>query len=402
MSALEYAKNMSVEEVMEKVASANIREYGVFQEPLIEKWRKRKEEQGELAGIAAGINNSDTKRVLLELLKTESSKIFEGISVAAYALGVEEKILLLPETEIELAEQLAEEASRYGVQIETEFINVRKYSAYVLHHIETMLAVAEVMEETYEPGAWVSIGTGADLGNLQRVAYGTKLSDIADLSGAKAVEIGTHLYTPTAAEELIIDENLKLGDGVITVLDTKKCLIQECEARLLTSRKNGCGKCTFCREGLNQIYGHITDITSGKGKKEALEMVMEIGEAMTFSCGCSVGTVGADFVLDAMENFKSEFEAHIKKRNCPAGVCTCFMTIYIDPQACEGCEECADVCPVDCIEGKAGFIHMIDDFDCTKCGKCIEACENDAIVQTTGRVPKLPSRLVKCGKFKKR
>lgn len=402
MSALEYAKNMSVEEVMEKVASANIREYGVFQEPLIEKWRKRKEEQGELAGIAAGINNSDTKRVLLELLKTESSKIFEGISVAAYALGVEEKILLLPETEIELAEQLAEEASRYGVQIETEFINVRKYSAYVLHHIETMLAVAEVMEETYEPGAWVSIGTGADLGNLQRAAYGTKLSDIADLSGAKAVEIGTHLYTPTAAEELIIDENLKLGDGVITVLDTKKCLIQECEARLLTSRKNGCGKCTFCREGLNQIYGHITDITSGKGKKEALEMVKEIGEAMTFSCGCSVGTVGADFVLDAMENFKSEFEAHIKKRNCPAGVCTCFMTIYIDPQACEGCEECADVCPVDCIEGKAGFIHMIDDFDCTKCGKCIEACENDAIVQTTGRVPKLPSRLVKCGKFKKR
>lgn len=402
MSAWEYAKNMSAEEVMDKFASAGIREYGVFQEPLVEKWNRLREEQGEIAGVVAGLNNSDTKRVLLGLLKSQSAKIFEGMAAAAYALGVEEKILVLPEEETDLAKELAKGASQYGVQIENAFINVRKYSTYALHHIETMLAAAEALEGTYEPGAWVSVSTEDGCGEIQRVAYGTTLADIVDLDGAKAVEIGTHLYTPSAAKELVIDEDLKLGDGVITVLDTKKCLMQECEARLLTSRKNGCGKCTFCREGLNQIYGHITDITSGKGKKEALDMIKEIGEAMTFSCGCSVGTVGADFVLDTMEHFMSEFDAHIKKRNCPAGVCTCFMTIYIDPQACEGCEECTDVCPADCIEGKSGFIHMIDDFDCTKCGKCIEACEYDAIVQTTGRVPKLPSRLVKCGKFKKR
>ena len=43
---------------------------------------------------------------------------------------------------------------------------------------------------------------------------------------------------------------------------------------------------------------------------------------------------------------------------------------------------------------------MIDEFDCTKCGKCIEACDYDAVIQTSGRVPKLPSRLIKCGKFR--
>ena len=37
---------------------------------------------------------------------------------------------------------------------------------------------------------------------------------------------------------------------------------------------------------------------------------------------------------------------------------------------------------------------------CTKCGKCIAVCEEEAIIQTTGRVPKLPTRLVKCGKFR--
>lgn len=38
--------------------------------------------------------------------------------------------------------------------------------------------------------------------------------------------------------------------------------------------------------------------------------------------------------------------------------------------------------------GKSGYIHMIDEFECTKCGKCISACENDAIIQTNGRLPK--------------
>ena len=79
------------------------------------------------------------------------------------------------------------------------------------------------------------------------------------------------------------------------------------------------------------------------------------------------------------------------RKSARNNVCSAFMSIYIDPNLCEGCEECADVCPKDAIEGKAGYIHMIDEFECDKCGKCIAACENDAIIQTTGRVPKLPT-----------
>ena len=91
----------------------------------------------------------------------------------------------------------------------------------------------------------------------------------------------------------------------------------------------------------------------------------------------------------------------MKKNKCPAGVCAAFVHIYIDPLKCTGCCDCADVCPEGCIEGKAKFIHMIDEFECTKCGKCVEACEEEAIVLTAGKLPKLPSRLTKVGKFKK-
>ena len=44
---------------------------------------------------------------------------------------------------------------------------------------------------------------------------------------------------------------------------------------------------------------------------------------------------------------------------------------------------------------------MIDEFDCDKCGKCIEACEEGAIIKTSGKVPKLPNRLTKVGRFKR-
>ena len=115
-----------------------------------------------------------------------------------------------------------------------------------------------------------------------------------------------------------------------------------------------------------------------------------------------MGQTASDFSLGTLKYFASEYEDHIKKKKCAVNVCNAFMTIYIDPNECQGCEECADVCPAEAIEGKAGYIHMIDEFECTKCGKCLEVCENDAIIQTTGRVPKLPTRLTKCGKFKKK
>ena len=60
-----------------------------------------------------------------------------------------------------------------------------------------------------------------------------------------------------------------------------------------------------------------------------------------------------------------------------------------------------DACPKDCIEGKAKYIHMIDDFDCDKCGKCIEACEERPIIKTSGKVQKLPNLLTKVGRFKR-
>ncbi|MFQ7549038.1 MAG: 4Fe-4S dicluster domain-containing protein [Blautia marasmi] len=75
--------------------------------------------------------------------------------------------------------------------------------------------------------------------------------------------------------------------------------------------------------------------------------------------------------------------------------------MYIDPQKCMGCGKCQETCEGSYIEGLNGYIHMIEDTDCTKCGKCIGACPESAIISTTGRVPGLPDRLTKVGRFKR-
>lgn len=398
MSALENAKNMSKEEVLEKIGALSIQEAGLHSGPLTAHFEtalaKNAEEGTELA-VAAALNNADTEQVLLEVLKADPEKVLEGLAIAAYALGTEKKVLYVPEAETELAKTLEDTAAKYQTEVKAEFLNIRANQGNALIHIVTAADLADAFADAYMPGVYVSVnGSG-----VKKVAPDTKVADLADTEGAKALLLGYRIHQPEDAALTVAEAGI--ANGVVRVLTEKDCIVAETEKRLTASRKQSCGKCVFCREGLIQLQYMQKETTEGRGKMEYMDLTKEIGEAMCYSTPCTMGQVSAEIALTATELFGKEYEAHIKKKNCPAGVCSSFVNIYIDPKLCDGCGECMDVCPKDCIEGKAKYIHMIDDFDCTKCGKCIEACPADAIVQTTGKVPKLPNRLTKVGKFKK-
>lgn len=406
MGAFETAKGMSKEEIIEKIKAAGLREFGVYNQDLAEKWEQDLAEKEKWNGslkVIAALNNNDTNHALLELLKTSREEVLEGIQIAAYALDAEGMQLYIPEGEDELKDSLSQAVADAGIELCQGIVNVREARGSSLNHIETMAALGALFADAYTPGSWITVCKDGKNGELTKVSFPAKVGDIAGVSSEeiKGVLIGSKLYDASGLE-LELKEDTNIGNGVITILPADCCIIDQEEKLLLNERRNGCGRCTFCREGLGQLHAMTKEITEGKGKNEYLAMMEEIGNAMTFSCQCSVGQNGADFTLGSLNYFANEYTDHIKKKKCAADVCSSFMSIYIDPSLCEGCEECADVCPADCIEGKSGFIHMIDEFDCTKCGKCIDACEYDAVIKTNGRVPKLPTRLTKCGKFKKR
>ncbi len=383
-----------------------LREYGVYHKSLADSWNSfgcTQDSAQSPVKLVVALNNNDTKKVLVQLLKEEPDKVLLGTQIAAYLVGAGEAELYIPVQEQELKEKLEHQWEGMGIDVIAEdFVDCRLLKNHVVHHIETMYFLAETFSDDYQPGIYLAIETGGQTAELRRVPYGTRLSELIPVSKGeiRALEIGSRLYDVTVLDSTV-EDTMSFGNGVITVLDPSACLIDEAEKRLAQSRSSSCGKCTFCREGLLQLHFMMKEITKGKGKSEFPGLIEEIGEAMSFSTLCSIGRTGADFALSCISHYYEEYEEHLKKKKCRSGVCASFVPIYIDPDLCTGCEECLEVCPEDCIEGKSGYIHRIEQLDCTKCGKCIEVCESEAIKKALGKIPKLPDRLIKCGRFKK-
>ena len=48
--------------------------------------------------------------------------------------------------------------------------------------------------------------------------------------------------------------------------------------------------------------------------------------------------------------------------------------INIDKELCTGCRSCAEICPVDAIEGPKGTPQIINSERCVMCGQCVQVC----------------------------
>lgn len=51
----------------------------------------------------------------------------------------------------------------------------------------------------------------------------------------------------------------------------------------------------------------------------------------------------------------------------------------VDPEKCEGCEECVDVCPVEVFEMQDEKSVAVKADECLGCESCVEVCDHGAI-----------------------
>ena len=237
------------------------------------------------------------------------------------------------------------------------------------------------------------------------VPMNKRLSEAVNESGislekVKAVLLGGirgRFYRTEDLTDLVVQEDA-LYDS-LTLYPEEACMVEEMRKLAKLIQTTSCGKCVLCREGSLQYRTVIEDVTAGKAKMPDIDMMKEISELIKIGAYCTFGQSMPTLITSGLTLFANEFEAHIKKKNCPAGVCDAFASYCILPKQCTGCEDCLDACPEDAIEGKAGYIHMIDEDLCTKCGKCLPACEEGAIIKVVGTKPKVPQKLTKVGKF---
>jgi len=189
-----------------------------------------------------------------------------------------------------------------------------------------------------------------------------------------------HLDTPIDYDSLAKVGSM-MGSGGLIVMDEDNCMVDIARFFLNFTVDESCGKCPPCRIGTKRMLEILDRIVEGKGEEGDIEKLEELGKTIKSASLCGLGQTAPNPVLSTLQYFRDEYEAHIRDKRCPAGVCQKLLQIIIQADLCKGCGLCVKVCPVDAISGERRSPHTIDQSKCIKCGACLEKCPFKAIVK---------------------
>lgn len=172
-----------------------------------------------------------------------------------------------------------------------------------------------------------------------------------------------------------------MGSGGLIVMDEDNCMVDIAKFFLEFTVDESCGKCTPCRIGTKRLLELLTKITNGNGTMEDIDRMEELCYYIKDNALCGLGQTAPNPVLSTLRYFRDEYEAHVKEKRCPAGVCKKLVSYHIDQDKCKMCTACMRQCPVGAIQGAVKQPHTILQDKCIKCGACFEKCKFSAIVK---------------------
>ena len=230
---------------------------------------------------------------------------------------------------------------------------------------------------------------------LVELPMGTTIREIIyDIGGGipngkkfKAVQMGgpsggcipsDYIDTPIDYESLKALGSM-MGSGGMVVMDEDTCMVDIAKFFLEFSVDESCGKCTPCRIGNKRLLELLQKICDGEGTMEDLEELENLANYIKENSLCGLGQCSPNPVLSTLRYYRDEYIAHIKDKNCPAGVCKNLVAYRIDKDKCIGCTLCARNCPVKAITGEVKTPHTIDPEKCVKCGVCMQNCKFGAV-----------------------
>ncbi len=274
----------------------------------------------------------------------------------------------------------------------------------IINNVETFASIPPIIEKG---GEWyVQYGTekahgtkvfalAGDIVNtgIIEVPIGMPLGEIIfkigggmlDKKRFKSAQIGgpsggcitqDNLNTPTDYESLTMLGAI-MGSGGLIAMNEDTCMVDTARYFMDFIQDESCGKCVACRVGTRRMLEILERITRGEGQEGDIELLEELGDVIRDTAMCNLGQTAPNPVLSTIKYFREEYEEHIYKKHCRAGICS---ELFISP--------CENSCPANVnIPGYLSLIaagRFIDAYNLVRqenplpsiCGRiCTHPCE---------------------------
>lgn len=389
---------------LQAVLDAGLYEYGCDSEPLSRKWEPFFNGRVSVERLMIAYNNADRTFASLSVFTDEDTYFYRGLSALCKAFQPKTLELYLPEIAGgQLTEHAAGQLSSFQLKgtVVSGKVDVRTLAEDTLvHHPETAVNIGRLLDGK-SPVLSVRMIKGEETADI-RVPLDATIAETAGYAGFSYHKASMLLVGGIHLLKAADDKGHLYGysNSCIEILDEKICVVALAKQIAVQAYQDTCGKCTFCREGNYQLAEFLKKAVTGHSEDEDLEWVQEIADAVAEESVCSFGRESVRFLLETMPVYAKDYDAHIRGKRCPDGICQAFTDFAVEGALCIGCGACREICPSGAILDDPGFIHRIDAFDCTKCGQCQTVCPAQAIRRV--RVGRLigPDRKMKVGRYR--
>ncbi len=368
--ALEKARKMTPEGVIEEVKSSGLMGRGGAGFPCGVKWELARKAPGDekfiICNAAEGEVGTFKDRYILE---HDPFTLIEGMAIAAYAIGAKMPYIYLRaeyhflfDVLINALDQAKEkgflehldmqvregagsyicgeesalmesmEGKRGEPRFRPPFPQTRglREEPTIINNVETLMNIPPIILNGApwfnEMGTKESKGTKvfSVSGDVERpgvyeLVMGSHLRELVmDLAGArdvKMVQVGgaTGRVIPSAMIETPLSYETVLGSGGITVFDETRDIIDFVYRSMGFLAEESCGKCTPCREGTEVMVEILGRLARGEGVQEDIQVLQDLSNLMMVSSLCGLGQAAPIPVLDTLKYFRNEYENRIKQ-----------------------------------------------------------------------------------------
>ena len=376
-AGLHNALNMTPMEIIRSIKTARLRGRGGAGFPTGMKWEFTHAAEGDVKYVICNADEGEPGTFKDRVILTERSDLlFEGMTIAGYAIGGDTGILYLRGEYAYLRRHLETVLARrreagllgnnvYGktgfnfdirIQMgagayicgeETALIssceglrgdpkNRPPFPAQkgfmgkptVVNNVETICCAARIMEKG---AAWFSqFGTKTSAGTkllsvsgdcarpgVYEVDFGIKLSKVLEMveaDDAVAVQVGGPSGQIVGPADF--DREICFDDlatgGSIMIFDSKRDVLGIVAEFMHFFIDESCGYCTPCRVGNVLLKERLDKIRSGHGAPEDLDYLQALGETVKTASRCGLGQTSPNPILTTMANFRQVYEALVK------------------------------------------------------------------------------------------